>query len=203
MFLTPSWPAGKDRAPDSRDQLRAAIGRAALSAKSWAVESEPAVREIQGRSGSGFHASVTERAPKPGAHKFIATGVLRVGELSVPFTIATNEGQTLIVGQALDLLKTGVHDGAGAAAAAQGTTPTGGTRMADPPPTRSADSLRLNTYYICNGERVAVVRCRSQADDAYCSVQYPDRKSAATGGITPELAERRGELVKKLQQCQG
>jgi hypothetical protein len=63
-------------------------------------------------------------------------------------------------------------------------------------------TLRMNSYYVCNGERVAVLRCRSEADDAYCSVQYPDRKSAATGGVTPELAERRGELVKKLQGCQ-
>jgi hypothetical protein len=64
-------------------------------------------------------------------------------------------------------------------------------------------AITLNSYYTCNGERVAVLRCRSEADDAFCSVQYPDRKSAATGGLTPELAERRGELVKKLQQCQG
>lgn len=61
--------------------------------------------------------------------------------------------------------------------------------------------LQLNVYYTCNGERIAVVRCRSEADDAYCSVQYPDRKGPATGGMTPELAEKRGDVIKKLQAC--
>ena len=70
------------------------------------------------------------------------------------------------------------------------------------PAAQSAGTLHMNSYYTCSGERVAVLRCRSDADDAYCSVQYPDRKSAATGGMTPELAERRGDLVKKLQGCQ-
>lgn len=203
VLLTPSWPETKDRAPHSRDELRAAVERGAQSAKSWAVESKLALHEMQGSSGPGFYFSAAERSPKPGAHKFVTTGIIRIGELSVPFTITTAEAQSLIVSQALDLLKTGVQQGAGAAAAAPRTTPSGGAPAVDPPATQSAGTLKLNSYYTCNGERVAVLRCRSEADDAFCSVQYPDRKSAATGGLTPELAERRGELVKKLQQCQG
>ena len=62
-------------------------------------------------------------------------------------------------------------------------------------------TLKLNVMYTCNGERLAVIRCRSEADDAFCSVQYPDRKGPATGGMTPELAERRGDVIKKLQAC--
>ena len=48
------------------------------------------------------------------------------------------------------------------------------------PAAQSAGTLHMNSYYTCSGERVAVLRCRSDADDGYCSVQYPDRKSAAT-----------------------
>jgi hypothetical protein len=55
-------------------------------------------------------------------------------------------------------------------------------------------SLQLNVVYRCNGERLIVSRCLSEASDAYCSVSYPSRKSAATGGLTPELAERRGDF---------
>jgi hypothetical protein len=71
------------------------------------LESELPIREIQGRSGAGFYFSATERAAKRGEPKFTTTGVLRVGEFSVPFTILTYEGQELVVRQALDLLKTG------------------------------------------------------------------------------------------------
>lgn len=61
--------------------------------------------------------------------------------------------------------------------------------------------LQFNSYYTCNGERLAVIRCASDADDAYCSVQYPDRKGPATRGLTPELVEKRGDVIKKLQAC--
>jgi len=203
VLLTPSWPEPKGRTPDTRDQLRAAVGRGAQSAKSWAAESEPAVRELQGRSGPGFYFSVTERAPKPGTHKFVTTGILRVGELSVPFTITSGDGHASIVQQALEVLKSGAQEPAGAAAAASRPAPSSGPSAAGPTAAASTGAIRMNSYYICNGERVAVLRCRSEADDAYCSVQYPDRKSAATGGMTPELAEKRGELVKKLEKCQG
>jgi hypothetical protein len=165
----------------------------------WAAESQLPLQEIQGRSGPGFYFSATERAPKAGAHKFVTTGILRVGDRLVPFTILTHEGQASIVSQALDLLKTAALDSAGSTAAAPRAPPVGSASTVGSPATHT---LALNRYYTCNGERVAVVRCRSDADDAYCSVQYPDRKSAATNNLTPELAERRGELVKKLQQCQ-
>lgn len=66
-------------------------------------------------------------------------------------------------------------------------------------PAAPQQSLQLQVVYTCNGERLVVLRCRSEADDAYCSVQYPDRKGA--GGLVPELAEKRGALIKKLQSC--
>ena len=202
VLLTPTWPDTKDRAPDSPEDLRAAVGRAAQRAKSsYASESQVPIQEIQGRSGPGFYFSYTERTPKPGGHKFVTTGIMRVGELSVPFTITSNENQAAIVGQSLNLLKTAVQQGAGPATAASPAARSGQTKVAAPA-AQSAGTLHMNSYYTCSGERVAVLRCRSDADDGYCSVQYPDRKSAATGGMTPELAERRGDLVKKLQGCQ-
>ena len=197
VLLTPTS-APKDRAPESREDIRAAVQRAAQGAKAWAVESELPLREIQGRLGSGFYFSATERAPKAGAHKFVTTGILRVGDRLVPFTILTHEGQASVVSQALDLLKTAAADTVGGTAAGPRATPADATGAVALPATQT---IRLNRYYLCDGERVAVLRCRSDADDAFCSVQYPDRKSAATNNLTPELAERRGELVRKLQQC--
>lgn len=74
------------------------------------------------------------------------------------------------------------------------------TKTSNPAPAPQP-SLQLNVVYTCNGERLVVARCRSEADDAYCSVSYPDRKGPATGGLTPELAEKRGDVIKKLRAC--
>jgi Spy/CpxP family protein refolding chaperone len=105
VVMTTIWPATRDGQPQSRDQLRAAVQRGLDSAKTQAVEKELRVVEFQGRSGPGFYFSATDRAPKPDEYKFLTQGVVRVGELSVTFTILTNDGQDAIVKQALDALK--------------------------------------------------------------------------------------------------
>lgn len=112
VVLTPIWPATKDRAPPTRDALRAQVERAAQDAKSQAVETELRIVELQGRSGSGFYFAATDRAPKPDEFKFMAHGIVRIGELTVPFTILTNDGQEAVVKQALDLLRGAAHDAA-------------------------------------------------------------------------------------------
>ncbi len=105
VLMTTIWPATRDGQPQSRDQLRATVQRAVDGAKTQAVEKELRVVEFQGRSGPGFYFSATDRAPKPDEYKFLTQGVVRVGELSVTFTILTNDGQDEIVKQALDALK--------------------------------------------------------------------------------------------------
>ena len=111
FLITTLWPATKDHAPQSSDQIRSAVKHAAQSASAQAVEKELKIVEFQGRSGSGFYFSATDKAPRPGEYKFLTQGIVRVGELSVSFTILTNEGQEMIVKQALDALKTAVQDG--------------------------------------------------------------------------------------------
>src|SRR4029450_4869802 len=98
-------PATRERQPQSRDELRAAVQRGVDGAKTQALEKELRVVEFQGRTGPGFYFSATDRAPKPDEYKFLTQGAGRVGELSVTFTILTNDGQEAIVKQALDALK--------------------------------------------------------------------------------------------------
>jgi hypothetical protein len=105
ILMTTIWSATKDRQPQSRDQLRATVQRGVDGARTQAVEKELQVVEFQGRTGPGFYFSATDRAPKPDEYKFLTQGVVRVGELSVTFTILTNDGQEAIVRQALDALK--------------------------------------------------------------------------------------------------
>jgi hypothetical protein len=112
VLATPIWPMTLDSPPPSRDQIRSSVERAAESARSQAVEKELTVVEFQGRSGPGFYFAATDRAPKPGEFELLAQGILLVGELSVAFTILTNEGQEQVVEEALDVLKNAVHAGA-------------------------------------------------------------------------------------------
>lgn len=95
--------------PQSLPQLRATVERAAEDAKAQSVEKALPIREFQGRSGPGYHFSSTDRAPKPGEYKFLTQGILLVGDLTVTFTILTNEGQEQVVRQALDGLKNAVQ----------------------------------------------------------------------------------------------
>jgi hypothetical protein len=104
VLMTTVWPVTKGQ-PQSRDQLRATVQRGVDGAKSQAVEKELRIVEFQGRTGPGFYFAATDRAPKPDEYKFLTQGIVRVGELSVTFTILTNDGQETIVKQALDALK--------------------------------------------------------------------------------------------------
>lgn len=111
ILITTLWPATKDRPPQSRAQLRASVERAAQAVKDQAVERELRIVEFQGQSGPGFYFSATDPAPKPGEYRFMTQGILRVGGLSVTFTILTNEGQARVVKQALAALQGAVQDG--------------------------------------------------------------------------------------------
>jgi hypothetical protein len=110
FLITTIWPATKNRSPQSREVLRKQVTQAAENAKSHAIESELKITEFQGRAGEGFYFSATDRPPKPGEFRFLTQGILRVGTLTVTFTILTNDRQEPIVKQALELLKSAVHD---------------------------------------------------------------------------------------------
>ena len=110
ILLTTIWPAGKDRPRPPREVLRKQVENAAEIAKSQSAESKLQIKEFQGRSGDVFYFSATDRAPKAGEYKFLTQGILPVGELTVTFTILTNDGQEDIVKQAIELLKSAAHD---------------------------------------------------------------------------------------------
>jgi hypothetical protein len=110
ILLTTVWPSTKDRPRPSPEILRKQVEQIAETAKSQAIEPTLRIVELQGRSSRGFYFSATDRAPKPGEYKFLTQGMVSVGELTVAFTILTNEGQETIIKQAIELLKSATHD---------------------------------------------------------------------------------------------
>jgi hypothetical protein len=89
----------------SRQDLRADVEQMAGAIRPFAVESEIKPMEFAGAAGPGFQFFATDAAPRPGEFKYMTRGKLKVGDVSVTFTILTNEGQEAVVRAALAMLK--------------------------------------------------------------------------------------------------
>jgi hypothetical protein len=109
VLVTPIWRARADVPSPTKDTLRRQVERTIESVKSQAVEKDLTAVEFQGASGPGFYFSATDPAPKPGEYRFMTQGILRVNELTVTFTILTNDGQEQVVQDALAMLQSAVH----------------------------------------------------------------------------------------------
>jgi len=105
VFVTPESP--EPTAGDVRDT--AASRRAAVRIQPQAVEESIAIRRLQGGSGIGFYFAATDRAPQPEEFRYMNQGALQAGELTLWFTILTNDGQEAVVTDALAMLQTAVH----------------------------------------------------------------------------------------------
>jgi len=89
----------------SRQELRTDVEQMAGAIRPFAVESEIKLKEFAGTAGPGFQFFATDAAPGPGEFKYMTRGKLKVGDVSVTFTILTNEGQDAVVRSALAMLK--------------------------------------------------------------------------------------------------
>jgi hypothetical protein len=109
VFVTPEWmdPA----APEVRElpALRDAVRDAAERIKPQVVENFLQVRQLAGANGVGYYFQATDRAPRADGFKYMSEGALQVGDLTLWFTILTNEGQDTVAVEALSILQTAVH----------------------------------------------------------------------------------------------
>jgi hypothetical protein len=109
ITITARWPTASARNILDNNTIRSEVAGAAKSAESQSVEGVLALQEIKGVDGRGFYFAATDRAPKPGEAKYLTQGIIRVGGISLAFTILTNDGQETVVRSALDMLRTAVH----------------------------------------------------------------------------------------------
>ena len=109
VYLTPDWPESPDgTAPDS-ETLRQTVLAAAERIRGQTVEQSVEIRRLQGSSGVGFYFVATDQAPQPQEFRFMNQGALQVGDLTVMFTILTNEGQEAVVEEAFAMLRSAVY----------------------------------------------------------------------------------------------
>jgi hypothetical protein len=104
VSIVPAQAGDGKRAP-SRQDLRTEVERMAGAIRPFAVESDIKVKEFAGGAGPGFQFFATDSAPASGEFKYMTRGKLNVNDVSVTFTILTNEGQESIVRSALGMLK--------------------------------------------------------------------------------------------------
>jgi hypothetical protein len=113
VFITPEWPETVDREVPDSGALKSAVTDAAIRIQPQAVEPSLEIRDLQGAHGVGYYFSATDRAPAEDHFKYMNQGALQVGNLTVWFTILTNDGQEEVVADALSMLQNAVYRGTG------------------------------------------------------------------------------------------
>ncbi len=109
IYITPNWPEAPDESVPDAETLRETVRSAAERIRDQVVEKTLEIRRLQGASGVGFYFVATDRAPQPEEFRYMNQGVLQVGDLTVMFTILTNEGQDAVVEEAFAMLKGAAH----------------------------------------------------------------------------------------------
>ncbi len=99
VFVTPEWPDPLAKEIRELPSLRDAVRDMAERTQPQAVEAYLEVRQLDGANGTGFYFAATDRNPGPDEFRFMNQGALQVGELTLWFTILTNEGQDTVVGR--------------------------------------------------------------------------------------------------------
>ncbi|MGH8134939.1 MAG: hypothetical protein ACRER4_01230 [Steroidobacteraceae bacterium] len=109
IYLSPNWPNAPDETvPDAetlREQVRAEAGRMTGEM----VGQNPEIRRLQGASGVGYYFVAADPSLQPEEFRYMNQGLLQVGDLTVTFTILTNEGQEAVIEEALAMLKSAIH----------------------------------------------------------------------------------------------
>lgn len=116
VLVTPIWPMKQEMALPAAREMRQSVLKAAEALKGQALEKSFEAIELKGPAASGYYFRATDRAPKPGEFKYLAQGMLALGELRVTFTILTNDGQQAAVAAALEMLRNARLDAPRAAA---------------------------------------------------------------------------------------
>jgi len=104
MHLSPIRAADGYMPGTSRDALRRLVSVEASTVKSQSVEKDIAIREFRSGDVHGNWFAATDRAPRPGEFKYLASGMVAVKDLPVQFTIFYDGNATTSLEPALRML---------------------------------------------------------------------------------------------------
>jgi hypothetical protein len=110
IYITPAWASGPDETAPDVEMLRETVRGAAERVREQAGREPIEIRRLQGSSGVGFYFFVaTDDTSETEEFRYMNQGALLVGDLTVGFTILTNDGQDAVVEEALAMLTRAAH----------------------------------------------------------------------------------------------
>jgi hypothetical protein len=109
VLVTVGWQDQKAGAKMTEAELKHRLDQAMAAAEIQAEEKQLTMKGLQGPSAHGYYFSATDRAPRPGEHKYLTQGIALADDLIIAFTIFTSEGQQAVVAAALDAIRTATH----------------------------------------------------------------------------------------------
>ena len=106
IHVTPMWNPGQEKDFNSSESILKILQDGGNKLLSEAVEKEVRLRELKGRTGSGYYFSLTDKSPaiKPGEYRYMTQGGIPVGSLLVMFTIFSNEKDSVDIPIAREII---------------------------------------------------------------------------------------------------
>ena len=186
VLLTPVLARGTKA---SFEELRPGVASMAEAAGRQAAEQIVVLNELLGPEARGYYFKATDRNPKPGEYKYVAQGLLAVGEVRVAFTILTNDGQQAVIDEAFNLLRS-------ARVAAGGTTSVAVSAPGSAPRPPRPEPAKLQPL-LADGKFAELDRELSAYQDAYrAGVINDEEASKAFIALVTNDAELRGAYDK-------
>jgi hypothetical protein len=108
ITVMPIWPSKETIPVPTDESTQRRVINAAEAIQSQSVKKLEIIR-IKGISGYGYYFSATDPSPKIGKYKHMAQGIIRVGELSLPFSIVANDNKDSIFKEALKMMMSAKH----------------------------------------------------------------------------------------------
>jgi hypothetical protein len=105
ILVTVGWNRQKQAGFHSSESVKNLVEKAAEKNLPQAIETELKLQELKGVSSTGYYFVLTDKAPKAGEFKYMAQGALGVGDLRLMFTILTNEKDSQVLFDALEMLR--------------------------------------------------------------------------------------------------
>jgi hypothetical protein len=104
FLVTVLWSMRKDVDINDPAFLKANVEQIGRKALHTAVEKELTVLELKGEHSVGYYFVLTDKAPKPGEFRYVASGAIGAGKLQLAFTFLFNEKETEAQKTALQML---------------------------------------------------------------------------------------------------
>lgn len=105
VVITAFWSPTNDSSFNSPSQVRTLVEDTVDELEPWLVEKDIPILGLRGGSGTGYYISGTDKDTGPDDYKYLTQGAIAVDDLLLTFTVLTNEKNSTVVKDALDMLR--------------------------------------------------------------------------------------------------